>query len=175
MLKPVCALLLMLLTAAPAVAAETAQRWNVLPEKSGLIHQATGQTGQARVQSYATEIFFDPSALDKSSFMISFSLTPPGQAEAKPGETLDGLFESSSVTRKDKGTFIAKGTLNILGTRQPVVVTISPSFVKNSDPPAMLFDGGFTFQPRAFVDDAMAGPYPSELVMQFRFMAEPLP
>ncbi len=173
---PVFTLLLLLFLAVPAQAGETAQRWLVLEEGSGLIHQITGTMPQARAQNFSTEIYFDPGALDKSSFLIAFSFTPPGQAAANANtNTLDGYFESASVSRKDKSVFLAKGTLNILGNKQPAVVEINPYFVKNTDPPKMVFDGKFSFQPRAFLSSADAGPYPSELVVQFRFTAEPLP
>lgn len=160
--------------AVPSQAEEAmAQRWLVLEEGSGLIHQATGQTPQARMQHYATEIHFAPDMLDTSSFLISFSFTPPGQA-ATADSKLEGYFESSSVTRKDKATFLAKGTLNVLGSKQPMVLMFSPSFIKDTDPPRMLFDGSFAFQPRAFVSGAAAAAFPSEMTVQFRFLAEPL-
>jgi polyisoprenoid-binding protein YceI len=120
---------------APAAATTVAGTWTVAPEVSslgfGFAFQGSRVTGA--IQSFASEIRFDPDNLDDASLSVDLDLssaTVEGRAVSQTqlrgpdGLAVEGdrtaRFRSDDVTQTGDGRYLARGELTLRGVTAPV-------------------------------------------------------
>ena len=145
--------------ALPFASAAVAQDWSMQTDGSSLrfIGSAQGESFEGRFAQFNPSIRFDPAALEQARFDVSITLASADSQNEERDGTMKGSdffdVENYPVARflatefaADGTAFLAKGALELRGTRQPVTLR----FTWARDAGSARLDGKATLDRTAF-------------------------
>ncbi|HLF23956.1 MAG TPA: YceI family protein, partial [Burkholderiales bacterium] len=131
----VCSLLVTMLFARPAMAAD----WRMDPGGSRLEFSASyqGEPAPGRFKQFDTRMNFDPARLGKSELIVTVKLSSVDMGSAEIDEAVRAPewlnlskftraeFRSTDIKRAATDRYVARGTLNLKGRQRPLDVPFS--------------------------------------------------
>jgi polyisoprenoid-binding protein YceI len=134
-----------LLLLPPALAAETAPKWNVMHSQSSIAFRPKqmGTEFRGTFDLFAADIAFDPANLEGSRVLVEIHVSKVSTGASDRDEALrsgdwfdvtkypTARFEAARFRKTGDDTFEAEGTLTIKDITQPVVLPFRLSIVKD--------------------------------------------
>ena len=165
LLAAVCFIISLSFPAAAEEKEDTAQKWSQT-EQSGV-------ASSVPMEFFSSEVYFDPSMLDKSKIVLTATAHPPGE-EMTDKNMQSGIFESTKIRRVKGNVFEAEGTMSIGDAKRTIKIPFTAAFDKTSAEPKIILDGAFDLNTSQYASSPEAEKYPTVMPIRFRITAEPV-
>lgn len=164
---------LFLLGAAFAASAqeEGPQRWMKIKDQSYMRYA----DGSGEIEHFASELYFDPAMLGKSTFMLAGYFFPPMPSD-REGYKRSGTFKADTIRKVDGRTFEASGVLSSVNGNQRVNCVFTAGFDNSYGEPLLIFDGALEINMTSHASSPhFVNKNPAQVVVEFHIVAKSLP
>lgn len=147
------------------------QRWMKIRDQSYMRYADGGDA----VEHFAAEIYFDPSMLGQSTFMLAGYFFPPMESDPENYKR-SGTFKADTIRKADGRSFEADGILSSVNGQQRVKGVFTASLDNTSSEPLLVFDGALEINMSSHASSPrFVNKNPGQVVVEFHIVAKSLP